>query len=468
MHRSQWFLTVKSTRNEEPTTNNMSVIIFCVHPIAGSVNASLKLAKQLKEIGHQIYYLGVPDCEDYISQHGFDFIAVFGNWFSKGWFADGDNGQSNNVIRDFLQERAGNKWIRDFMLSLSKGEDTEFLNIIEKIRANLIIVVATHYDSFIWALLSHKVGVKCIYLHDTLCQSVAYDIPPITTGIIPNKTITSCLKITLSWHYFFFKRFLYQALLHFGVNLYSKNLLKKVAKGFNYPIEDIDLNTDMLAPKLKLPELVLCPSEIEFPGSINPNRFYAEAAIDFERQEVSFPWGKINQQLPLVYCSLGSLRMMSVSQYRKFFQAVISVAAVYQDYQWVLATGASQDIGYLPNVPTNLVIVKKAPQIALLKKAVLMINHGGTNTIKECMILGVPMIAFPVGFDTYGNTARIIYQGLGVKGDINKINHRYLELLFRMVSTNQYYQIRCQMIKKVCVETENTLLALKFVQQILS
>lgn len=41
-----------------------------------------------------------------------------------------------------------------------------------------MIIVATHYDSFIWALLAHKAKVKSIYLHDMWCNASTGSIPP--------------------------------------------------------------------------------------------------------------------------------------------------------------------------------------------------------------------------------------------------------------------------------------------------
>jgi UDP:flavonoid glycosyltransferase YjiC (YdhE family) len=45
----------------------MARIVFCIGPLAGSVNASRRLAKALLAEGHEIYYTGIPDCEPYVS-----------------------------------------------------------------------------------------------------------------------------------------------------------------------------------------------------------------------------------------------------------------------------------------------------------------------------------------------------------------------------------------------------------------
>ena len=446
----------------------MAVIGFCIHPITGSVHATLKLAKQLRTAGHQIYYLGVPDCEEYIDRYGFDFISVFGEWFPRGWLKnDPSPTVSKSTLKTFFWVRERMRWVNKFIQALIKGEDKEFVDSIRRLQPRLIIIVATHYDSFIWALLSYKAGIRCIYLHDTLCRSAGDGMPPITTGIVPRKTLFSRFIVTFSWKYLFFKRFLYQEIMMRGVNLYSKRLIRNFAESCGYPVDEIDFHTDMLAPKLNLPELVLCPSSFDFPDAVNTRRYYAEASIDFERKEAEFPWEKIDPCHPIIYCALGSLSILPKKVYQRFFQGVIRVADMHPEYNWVVATGETQILHELGIVPCNVIIVDVAPQMALLQRASLMINHGGTNTVKECMISGVPIIAFPIGFDTYGNTARVVYHGLGIKGDIRKINPDILDDLFQKIQSTPSFQVRASIMKKVCIEKENAQLALNFIETFL-
>lgn len=447
----------------------MSTIVFCVHPITGSINATLKLARQLTEAGHCIYYLGVPDCEEFVVSHGYNFISVFSDTFPKGFFDENKDSENKNFIQTLIDIRKILKKIKNFILELKSGGDKQFIDAIYKIQAKLIIVVATHYDSFIWALLSQKNNIKCIYLHDTLCQSYKTGFPPITTGIIPRNKKLTTLKIFIAWKLHFLRRLIDNHILSMGVNLTSKRFIKKIAEELNYRVEDVDLDTDMLAPKLKLSELVLCPNEFEFPRKMNdPNRHYVEPSIDIDRLEIDFPWARVNESLPLIYCALGSLNVLSSSKYEDFFYAVKNVAEKNAAYQWIVSTGAANFKINLSEMPRNLVIVKKAPQISILRKAFLMINHGGTNTIKECMYFGVPMIAFPVGFDTYGNTARVVFHGLGIKGDIKKITPGYLDSLFLEITENDHYRIQAQAMKKVCIEKENAQLAKKFIESIIA
>jgi zeaxanthin glucosyltransferase len=48
----------------------------------------------------------------------------------------------------------------------------------------------------------------------------------------------------------------------------------------------------------------------------------------------------------------------------------------------------------------------------------MVINHGGMNTIYECIMAEKPMIVFPLSLktDQNGNAARVVFHEIGVRG----------------------------------------------------
>jgi UDP:flavonoid glycosyltransferase YjiC (YdhE family) len=53
------------------------VILFDIFPASGHFNASLKLAKLLRENGHQIYYCSLSVLSPVVEKNGFAFYGVF-------------------------------------------------------------------------------------------------------------------------------------------------------------------------------------------------------------------------------------------------------------------------------------------------------------------------------------------------------------------------------------------------------
>jgi UDP:flavonoid glycosyltransferase YjiC (YdhE family) len=71
-----------------------------------------------------------------------------------------------------------------------------------------------------------------------------------------------------------------------------------------------------------------------------------------------------------------------------------------------------------------------------------MLTHGGLNSVKECICLGVPMIVFPTGFDQPGNGARVVHHGLGLMEDIRKATPERLASMLDTVVGDSGYRAR--------------------------
>src|SRR5215216_4632692 len=71
-------------------------------------------------------------------------------------------------------------------------------------------------------------------------------------------------------------------------------------------------------PRTQPPMLVLCPQEFDFPSANGKgDRHYIEPCIDLQRKEINpFPWGKVDETKPLIYCSLGSVSYIYESTHR--------------------------------------------------------------------------------------------------------------------------------------------------------
>lgn len=61
-------------------------------------------------------------------------------------------------------------------------------------------------------------------------------------------------------------------------------------------------------------------------------------------------------------------------------------------------------------------------QDAVLSAADIFITHGGLNSIHDAMRWKVPMIVYPIdeNYDQNGNASRVVYHGLGLRGDFDR------------------------------------------------
>jgi MGT family glycosyltransferase len=80
--------------------------------------------------------------------------------------------------------------------------------------------------------------------------------------------------------------------------------------------------------------------------------------------------------------------------------------------QLVISLGGRWPTEMFDGMSGNPLVVNYAPQLELLKRADIVITHGGLNTALETLMEGKPMIAIPKSFDQPAVAARL--EGLGV------------------------------------------------------
>ena len=219
-----------------------------------------------------------------------------------------------------------------------------------------------------------------------------------------------------------------------------------------------------------VPELVLCPQEFDLPQQAEPgnHRYYIEPSIDLDRSELPFPWERVSKDKPLIYCTLGSQSHVYGEEGRHFFRTLVSAMASKQDWQLVLAIGTALDPEDFEPVPTNVLLVRHAPQLQMLKRAAMMITHGGFGSVKECIYLGVPMIVFPLRRDQPRNAARVVYHRLGVRGDITRVSIEMIHSLIEKIDRDPRFRSNVEVMGARFRQIEALSRGVKIVEKIMT
>jgi hypothetical protein len=121
------------------------------------------------------------------------------------------------------------------------------------------------------------------------------------------------------------------------------------------------------------------------------------------------------------------------------FRTIVAALAKHKDLQLVLSVGDQLDPKQIESVPKNAVIVKRAPQLELLKQTSVCITHAGLNTVLESLTQGVPQVAIPVALDQLGVAARIADKRTGVVTSLHKLTADHLATLLDEVLTDSIY-----------------------------
>jgi UDP:flavonoid glycosyltransferase YjiC (YdhE family) len=194
---------------------------------------------------------------------------------------------------------------------------------------------------------------------------------------------------------------------------------------------------------------------------------YVEPSVDVERKDKEFGWSKLDGR-PLVVCSLGSVVTFKyVALAKRFFQAFLDAMRERPDLQAVLAIG-----NYLKpedfQSPENVVFADDAPQVLLLKRARLMVGHGGGGGIRESLFYGVPMLLVPIGFDAPGNVARAIYHGVAVKADFKTSSAAELKAAIDKLLGDPSYSEAARRMSKQFVELQEQMPSVQIIERALA
>jgi zeaxanthin glucosyltransferase len=165
------------------------------------------------------------------------------------------------------------------------------------------------------------------------------------------------------------------------------------------PIREIEMTFPELAHITQLPQC------LDFPRSVLPRDFYYTGPFldQAARPSVEFPWDRLDGR-PVVYASLGTARNSEPAIFR-----LISEACGGLNVQLVISLGGRRDPKMFDGLPGEPLIVRDAPQLELLKKAEIVITHGGLNTALETLMEGKPMVVIPKAFDQHAVGARLAW-----------------------------------------------------------
>jgi hypothetical protein len=156
----------------------------------------------------------------------------------------------------------------------------------------------------------------------------------------------------------------------------------------------------------KFPELNLAPAELDFERT-DEDLFYTGPCVELARDET--PLFGLPVDRPIIYCALGT-QTHRYADLKQKTRLLLDAARLLPDLHFVFARRGEE----LDDLPPNVMTVSHAPQLSVLRRSALFINHGGLNSIKEALCLGVPPVVLPFDMDQPGNAARVTHHGCGV------------------------------------------------------
>lgn len=400
-------------------------IAFAMLSETGHYHGSFRLARALRERGHEVWYMGIADFADLVTEQGFRFVPIAGDLLPKGYLDRWTAAQSRRSRLLLSRQSAADRLIfRRFVELIDNGGLDETLVTL---KPDLLVC-----DTLTWyfALRAWKLHIPSIQLNITLSFHPGPHIPPVVFTMQPANTRLSRAATLLAWKYLAIKFFFTKRLasMLFGAYRYPHRMhhlnaeFRQIARHAGYPLKKgVTYHMSETGPMLALEEIVISPKAFNFPDAPNtPGRTHLGSFIDLHRSEQPLPEGALDDGKPLIVCSLGT-NAFYYPHAPRFFECVCQASRLEPAWQFVLHLADPAWIDRLGEPPENLLVRSHIPQLALLRRAAVMVGHGGINSIIECVHFGVPMVILPGLRDQPGAAARAAYHDLALVESMAKI-----------------------------------------------
>jgi MGT family glycosyltransferase len=354
---------------------------FVSLPLSGHLNPMTALARKLQSRGNEVLFIGVADVEPIVRAANLTFEPYCEKEYSAGsiteLYAPVAKLHGLDVLRYQTQE---------IMPGFLKVALERLPEKLAETSVEALVLDATH--AFL-QLVPMSLGIPLVQIWNTLHLDSSGATPASFFGW-SHETTSEALARNIE-----------------GLKKLASFFAPVLAVAKSYAEKNglqIDWS-DSPATTSKLAVITQTPKQFDFQGSPWPAHFhYAGPFHDDEgREQVAFPWEKLTGE-PLIYASLGSLVNGLPQIYRTILGAVERLTGI----QVVLSVGKNINKNDLGLIPPNTLVVHTAPQIELLKRAVLCITHADLNTTLEALAQGVPMVAIPIGSDGRNITFHLV------------------------------------------------------------
>ena len=431
----------------------MAKILIVTSGLTGIFNASLQLMSRLDRSGHEVCSASPRQDLDF-TKSPFPYYKL--NPIRLESIISTAKDKDYRGIKGLIYRNLNRKSRRAEAIDIIEPKD--FVPLLDQLKPDLVILDIELHEYIIQA---YSCSPRILLLSQWFSVWSNSYLPSIQSELkVSNGNLA--LRIGNIKHYIKlrFKREKYAAkasLISGGLS--RREIIISMAKKWKFPTAYIGVN---LWPGQylynRLPVMSMTLKSLEFPHKMRSNLHYIGPMLDMNRNdsnaattnsytlEDAFQWAE-NKDLKIIYCSVSTMQVGD----RSFIEKVISAVAEMPSWMIIISLGKIQRESDLSNLSDNVFTFNVVPQIEVLSRVDLSINHGGIHSINECIALNVPMLIYSGKWaDQNGCASRMDYHEIAYIGDKdvdtveeirNKIESLYSDQNVRskLEKINQFY-----------------------------
>lgn len=364
--------------------------MLVVPPLAGHINPSIAIGRGLRAAGHEVTWVGCGRRVRMLLPHDLPLIPIqetAAEDVNETWMAKAQKVTGLESFQFFYEE---------FLIPLTDAMMPGVLKAIEQFRPDFILCDQQALAGALAARLQHIPWA-------TLATTSAAVFNP----IVQMPKVKEWMIETLG-----------RVQDRYGLERWERP----------------DLSADLV--------LILSVRELIAPGEVIPGHFhFIGPSLREENNADDFPWHLLDPVRPKVYLSLGTV---NAERSQKFYSKV-KEAFAEQDLQMILSAPADM----LGTLPSNFVVQRFVPQLALLKKVDAVIFHGGHNTFCETLMQGLPAVVAPIKDDQPVIAEQLVRCGAGLRVHFDRVKSRDLAAVVQRILTEPQFRLAAQRMQNI-------------------
>ena len=383
------------------------------------------LARELQSRNHDVVFISLPDGEPSVRAAGLTFLPCAVKEFPAG---------SVKERLRWLSKLQGEEALRAMLQNAAARTEAMLDSLPATLAAAAVDAVVLDTVLLYTELVPISLGIPYAHVANALHFDYSGYTPPCFYDW-PHETTPAALARNRK-----------------GVETFLETLapVSAVAKAYAKRVgREVDWDNPS-ATISKLAWITQTPKAFDFESSHWPPQLYHTGPFHdgAGRIQVDFPWERLTGE-PLIYASMGTL----LNGVADVFRTITEATAQRRGVQLVLSVGDQLDPEQIGPLPSNAILVKRAPQLELLKRAAVCITHAGLNTVLESLAQGVPQVAIPVTVDQPGVAARIAEKKTGLFVRLKDLTVSRLSLLLDQVLNDSTYRDNARHLQEVIAKT---------------
>lgn len=414
------------------------VAVFVVLPCYSHYNSCFGLAGRLESLGEQVYFTGTAQFRSHVTDEGFKFLEM-------DYLQEYGKLTISQAVRIGIACRISFSYVFRRYRRIAKLI-FETLSNIRRLKPDAIYL--DEHLSHYFPIFSTYTG-NIFVLNTKLPTRYISGIAPIYSRMVcQDNAFYRLLCLTVWARRWIVERFndVLNKLIYNGQS--ENDILLVFARKRKVEVQYCAVNSLYKTVK-HCTVLILAPRALEYDWY---KGIESESFLFIPYRRRLLPSGNIYSNLvqeivqrrrsidhKIIYLSMGSLASTNVGQEIRILNKIIT-SLEQDDGITLIVASSNYQLLTCANRKSTL-LFEWLPQQSLLDYCDLMISHGGMNSICECIQANVPMLIHPFNrkSDQPGNSARVIYRGLGLRLNLLRASKSSLrQVIYRLITEDRF------------------------------